>query len=115
MGYADVCFKRIVYCESDKSIYRIKVIIMRRLKRIFAWILYGGLIGLVVGGLGGLLDRGSMMILVPSGSAFWAIVGGFLGMIAGALYGAISKLPTQNDHSANMDRRSDGSEMQKGE
>jgi len=29
MGYADVCFKRIVYCESDKSIYRIKVIIMK--------------------------------------------------------------------------------------
>ena len=72
--------------------------IMRRLERILAWFLLGGLAGAIVGALGGLMDRGSMMILMPSGSLFWAIVGAFFGSIAGAMYGAFSKLATPVSH-----------------
>ena len=56
----------------------------------------GGLIGSIVGAIGGLMDRGSMMILMPSGPPFWAVVGAFFGTIAGAIYGAFSKLPPQD-------------------
>jgi hypothetical protein len=62
---------------------------MRRLKRAFAGFFLGGFIGLVVGALGGLMDRGSMFILVPSGPPFWAIVGALVGSILGALCGAL--------------------------
>jgi hypothetical protein len=42
-----------------------------------------------------MLDRGSMMILVPSGNPFWAMVGAFVGSIVGALYGLISRPPSR--------------------
>ena len=63
---------------------------MRRLKRAFTGFLLGIVIGAVIGALGGLLDQGSMMILMPSGPPFWSIVGAFVGSIVGALYGAFS-------------------------
>ena len=74
---------------------------MRRLERVLAWFLLGGFVGSIIGALGGLLDRGSMLILMPSGSAFWAIVGAFFGSIAGALYGAFTKLPSPKAHFIN--------------
>jgi hypothetical protein len=49
-----------------------------------------GLIGgAVLGALGGILDRGSMLILVPSGPPFWGLVGALAGGLAGALGGAV--------------------------
>lgn len=84
---------------------------MRRLERILAWFLLGALVGAILGALGGLLDRGSMMILMPSGSPFWAIVGAFLVSIAGALYGAFSKLPAQNAHFIHFQETNENSEM----
>ena len=86
------------------------MITVRRLEKIFAWFLLGGLIGAMIGALGGMLDRGSMMILMPSGSAFWAIVGAFFGSIVGALYGAFSKLPPQHSHFINPEETSEGSQ-----
>lgn len=65
---------------------------MRRLEKIIAWFLIGGAFGSAIGMLGGIMDRGSMMIMLPSGNPFWAIVGAFLGCIAGALWGAFSRL-----------------------
>ena len=65
--------------------------IVRRLKRAFVGFLLGIVVGAVIGALGGLLDRGSMLILMPSGPPFWAIVGAFMGSIAGAFYGAFSR------------------------
>jgi hypothetical protein len=64
---------------------------MRRLKKVFFGFLLGIPVGAVIGALGGTMDRGSMLILMPSGPAFWAIVGAFVGSIAGALYGAFSR------------------------
>ena len=54
--------------------------------------------GAIIGALGGTLDRGSMMILVPSGPMAWAVVGAFFGSIAGALYGALSRPPIEGYH-----------------
>lgn len=71
---------------------------MRRCARILAWFLLGGMVGAFIGALGGLMDRGSMMILMPSGSSFWAIFGAFFGSIAGAMYGAFSKSPPTGAH-----------------
>ena len=82
----------------------IKKTIVRRLGRIFSWFLWGGLIGAIIGAIGGIFDRGSMMILVPSGSAFWSIIGAFLGSIAGALYGAFSRIPSQDVRAINPER-----------
>ncbi len=70
---------------------------MRRLKRIFSGFLLGILVGAVIGALGGLLDQGSMMILMPSGPPFWSIIGAFVGSIVGALYGAFSRLSSKDD------------------
>jgi len=50
----------------------------------------GIVVGAVIGALGGILDQGSMMILMPSGPPFCAIIGAFVGSIVGALYGAFS-------------------------
>lgn len=83
---------------------------MRRLERILAWFLLGGIVGSIVGALGGLMDRGSMMILTPSGSPFWAIVCGFFGSIAGAIYGAFSKIPPQHAHFINTEESIEKSE-----
>ena len=63
---------------------------MRRLKRAFTGFLLGIVVGAVIGALGGLLDQGSMMILMPSGPPFWSIIAAFVGSIVGALYGAFS-------------------------
>jgi hypothetical protein len=73
---------------------------MRRLKKIFAGFLWGIVVGAVIGALGGTMDRGSMMILMPSGPPFWAIVGAFVGSIVGALYGALSGLSSQDTTSS---------------
>ncbi len=81
---------------------------MRRLERILGSFVAGGLIGSIVGAIGGLMDGGSRMILMPSGSAFWAIVGGFFGCIAGVFYGAFSKLPARDAHF--IDPEHDGNE-----
>jgi len=62
---------------------------MRRLKNAFVGFLIGGLTGLIIGALGGTMDRGSMMILMPSGPLFWAIVGAFVGCMVGALLGVL--------------------------
>ena len=86
---------------------------MRRLERILAWFLAGGLGGAIIGALGGLMDRGSMMILMPSGSPFWAIIGAFFGSIAGAIYGAFSKLPPQEAHFLPSGETADGKETDK--
>ena len=72
---------------------------MRRLKRIFSGFLLGIVIGAVIGALGGLLDQGSMMILMPSGPPFWSIIGAFVGSIVGALYGAFSGLSSKDVNS----------------
>jgi hypothetical protein len=69
---------------------------MRRLKKIFAGFLWGIVVGAVIGALGGTMDQGSMMILMPSGPPFWGIVGAFVGSIVGALYGALSGLSRQD-------------------
>ena len=69
---------------------------MRRLKRIFTGFLLGVLIGAMIGALGGLLDKGSMLILMPSGPPFWSIVGAFVGCIVGTLYGTFSGLSSKN-------------------
>lgn len=89
------------------------MIIMRRLERLFAWFLLGGLVGAIIGALGGMLDRGSIMILLPSGNPFWAIVGAFFGSIAGALYGAFSRLPPQPAHFVNPEETIEKSEIRK--
>lgn len=86
---------------------------MKRLEKIFAWFFMGGILGLITGAIGGLMDRGSMMILMPSGSPFWAIVGGFFGSIAGAIYGAISKLPPQTAHYMDPDSAGENTEAGK--
>jgi membrane associated rhomboid family serine protease len=70
--------------------------ILRRLKRAFAGFLLGIVVGAVIGALGGTMDKGSMMILMPSGPPFWAIVGAFFGSIVGALYGAFSRSSSQD-------------------
>ena len=54
-------------------------------------------IGALLGALGGTMDRGSMMLLMPSGPPFWAIIGAFGGGIVGALYGAIARIAPQSD------------------
>lgn len=69
---------------------------MRRLKKIFTGFLLGIMVGAVIGALGGLMDQGSMMILMPSGSPFWAVVGAFGGSIVGTLYGAFSGSSSQD-------------------
>ena len=86
---------------------------MRRLERILAWFLLGGLCGSIIGALGGLFDRGSMFILVPSGNPFWAIIGAFFGGIAGAMYGAFSKFPSQDAHLMNSEESYEESETGK--
>lgn len=63
---------------------------MRRVKRVFAGFLLGIPSGAIAGALGGMLDRGSMFILVPSGPPFWAIIGAMAGGIVGALAGALA-------------------------
>ena len=73
---------------------------MRRLKRIFYGFLLGIVVGAVIGALGGLLDQGSMMILMPSGPPFWSIIGAFVGSIVGALCGAIWKPSSREDSSS---------------
>ena len=84
---------------------------MRRLERILGWFVAGGLIGSIIGAIGGLLDGGSIMILMPSGSAFWAIVGAFFGCIAGVIYGAFSKLPAQGAHYSSPEQAGDESKQ----
>jgi hypothetical protein len=66
-----------------------KVTVMRRVKRAFAGFMLGCLVGSIIGALGGMMDRGSMLILMPSGPPFWGIVGALVGSIVGALYGAL--------------------------
>jgi hypothetical protein len=83
---------------------------MRRLERILACFVLGGLGGSIVGTIGGLFDKGSLFILVPSGNPFWAIVGAFIGSVAGALYGAFSKLKSKKTHFINTDETSKKSE-----
>ena len=68
---------------------------MRRLKRTFNGFLLGGAVGAAIGALGGTMDPGSTLILMPSGPPFWAIIGAFFGSIVGALYGALSRLSSQ--------------------
>lgn len=72
---------------------------MRRLKKTFSGFLLGILVGAVIGALGGMMDQGSMLILMPSGPPFWAIVGtlvgAFVGGIVGTLYGAFSGSSSQ--------------------
>ena len=68
---------------------------MRRLNRIFTGFLLGGAVGAAIGALGGTMDQGSTLILMPSGPPFWAIIGAFFGSIVGALYGALSKSSSQ--------------------
>ena len=53
--------------------------------------------GALLGAIGGTLDRGSMMLLMPSGPPFWAIVGAFGGGIVGALYGALARIAPPSD------------------
>ena len=65
---------------------------MGRLKKILAGFFSGIAVGAVIGALGGTLDQGSTMILMPSGPPFWAIVGAFIGSIVGTIYGAFSRL-----------------------
>ena len=69
---------------------------MRRLKNIFTGFLLGIVVGAVIGALGGTMDHGSTMILMPSGPPFWAIVGAFVGSIVGTLYGAFSRSSSQD-------------------
>jgi hypothetical protein len=69
---------------------------VKRLKRIFSGFLLGIVVGAVIGALGGLLDQGSMMILMPSGPPFWSIIGAFVGSIVGALYGSFSGSSSKN-------------------
>jgi hypothetical protein len=89
---------------NDMNRSSIKTTIIRRLGRIFSWFLWGGLIGAIIGAIGGIFDRGSMMILLPSGSVFWSIIGAFFGSIAGALYGAFSRIPSPDVRSINPER-----------
>ena len=84
---------------------------MRRLERILAWFVAGGIIGSIIGAIAGLMDGGSMMILMPSGSAFWAIVGAFFGCIAGVFYGAFSRLPKQDAPFTSSEQTGDGSKQ----
>jgi len=73
---------------------------MRRLKKTFAGFLLGIVAGAVIGALGGTMDQGSTLILMPSGPPFWAIVGAivgaFVGTIVGILYGAFSGSSSQD-------------------
>jgi hypothetical protein len=57
---------------------------MRILKRVIAGFFLGGTIGAIIGAVGGVFDRGSLFILVPSGPLAWAVFGAFCGCIAGA-------------------------------
>ena len=68
---------------------------MRLLKKTVAGFLWGIVVGAVIGALGGTLDQGSTMILMPSGPPFWAIVGAFVGSIVGTLYGVFSGIFSQ--------------------
>ena len=54
-------------------------------------------IGALLGAIGGTMDRGSMMLLMPSGPPFWAIIGALGGGIVGALYGALARVAPQSD------------------
>lgn len=83
---------------------------MKRVERILAWFLLGGVFGAILGALGGLMDSGSMMILMPSGSVFWAIIGAFFGCIFGAVYGAFSKLTAQRAHFIKPENTTDAGE-----
>jgi len=65
----------------------------------FTGFLLGIMVGAVIGALGGMMDQGSMLILMPSGPLFWAIVGAFIGSIVGALYGAFSGSSSQDVNS----------------
>ena len=56
---------------------------MRIFKRVISGFLLGGVIGAIIGAIGGLFDRGSLFILVPSGPLAWAIFGAFCGCLAG--------------------------------
>jgi gas vesicle protein len=71
---------------------------MRVLKKAVQGFLWGILAGGVMGALGGLFDRGSMVILAPSGPVFWSLFGAFIGAIvgpiAGILYAVFSKPST---------------------
>jgi len=58
---------------------------MRILKRVISGFFLGGIIGSIIGAIGGLFDRGSLVIMAPSGPLVWAIFGAFCGCIAGAL------------------------------
>ena len=66
------------------------------LKKIFnrmvVWCFRGGVAGAIIGALGGLFDRGSLFILVPSGPLFWALFGAFCGCILGAVVGPFTLL-----------------------
>lgn len=84
--------------------------VMRRLKRAFAGFLLGSLVGSIIGALGGTMDRGSMLILMPSGPPFWAIIGAFVGSIVGALYGALSLSSSQDVNSLTSEGFSEISE-----
>ena len=76
---------------------------MTRFDRTFTGFLGGCFAGAILGALGGLLDRGSMMILLPSGNPFWAIVGAFGGSFVGALYGLISRPPSRGGNHLTSD------------
>jgi outer membrane lipoprotein SlyB len=80
---------------------------MRSLRRIIAWFFYGCIAGAILGALGGLFDRGSMFIMVPSGSLVWAIFGAFAGGIAGAIAGVFWSLYLKIGLPSNLDKRKD--------
>ena len=68
---------------------------MRRLNRAFTGFLVGAAVGAAIGALGGTMDQGSTLILMPSGPPFWGIIGAFFGSIVGALYGALTRSSSQ--------------------
>jgi len=81
---------------------------MKSLNRIIAWFFYGGIAGAILGALGGMFDRGSMFIMVPSGAIFWAIFGAIVGSIVGALAGVFwtlyLKIVSPSNHHEAHDR-----------
>jgi hypothetical protein len=73
--------------------------IMQRLGKIFASFLIGGIAGAIVGAIGGMFDRGSLFIMVPSGPPAWAIFGAFVGCLLGLCYGAFAPIAPQGPRS----------------